>query len=206
MGERRYDGWRIRCGFLGGNLLQGLADAHLYDAGASAREYARLCREAIEREYPGATVEVPYEPHASGALPVTMTTRVFDPEGGDWEPHAYPHEGSQIAADVEEICGEVWESMAWLMPTWADVDATRYVVISDGAYVYPVLRDDLGPDDDPDTLAEMSPDEYQAWCERVPADERYAPLGTAEMARVCHWLEAHGAERWEIAPAGGRRA
>src|SRR5690606_30985575 len=61
-----------------------------------------------------------------------------------------------------------WEAMKWA------VEATRYVVIDDGAYVYPVLRDDLGPDDTPDALAEMSPDEYEDWCERVPADERYA--------------------------------
>src|SRR5690554_7668005 len=36
-----------------------------------------------------------------------------------------------------------WEAMKW------DVEATRYVVIDDGAYVYPVLREDLGPDDTP---------------------------------------------------------
>lgn len=201
MEDRRYDGWRIRFGFLGGNLLQGLVDAYLYDEDASAREYARLCRAAIEEAYPGATVEVPYALHASGALPVTMTIRVWDPEGGDWEPGAYPHTGSWIAADVEDICGEVWESMEWLVPA---VEATRYVVIADGAYVYPVLRDDLGPDDDPDTLAAMTPDQYRDWCERVPADERYAPIGTVEMTRFCHWLEEHGAERWDIAPRGHR--
>jgi len=105
----------------------------------------------------------------------------------------------QLANSVRHTTiAEGEESMKW------DVEATQYVVIDDGAYVYPVLREDLGPDDSPDALAEMSPDEYQDWCERVPADERYAAIGTPEMAAFCRWLEAQGAPRWYIAPRGRR--
>ena len=192
--ERRWNGWTIRTGFLAGNLMEQF-DADQYDEDESARRYARLCEQAIASEYPGAKVEVLYQLRASGATPATLETVVIDPEGGSWRPDEYPAEGSRIASRVDAICDEVWESMEWLVPA---VEATRYVVIDDGALVYPVLRDDLGPDDTPDTLAAMTPDQYSDWCEQVPADERYAPIGTPAMDRFCAWLEEHGAERWYI--------
>ena len=113
--ERRWDGWTIRTGFLAGNLMERFDDADQYDEDESAREYARLCEQAIASEYPGAKVEVLYQLRASGATPATLETVVIDPQGGIWRPDEYPAEGSRIASRVDAICGEVWESMEWLV-------------------------------------------------------------------------------------------
>jgi len=110
-----YEGWTIRTGFLAGNLFNDSGDyGGTYDMDASAARYAEMCREALEREFPGAEVSVDYQLNAQGATPIPLQTRVIDPDGGDYQPGDYG-DGGRIAEHVEEICGRVWESWEWVV-------------------------------------------------------------------------------------------
>jgi len=112
---KAYDGWRIRTGFLAGNLFTESGDDRgTYDEDESARRYARMCREALETEFPGAEVEVLYELRASGATPIPLQTYVTDPDGVGYLPGDYG-EGGRIADRVDEVCGQVWESWEWVV-------------------------------------------------------------------------------------------
>ena len=114
-GTGAYDGWKIRTGFLAGNLFaESGDDLGVYDVDASAARYAEMCREALESSFPGAEVEVPYERRASGATPIPLQTLVTDPEGVHYRPGDYGR-GGRIAERVEEVCGEVWESWEWVV-------------------------------------------------------------------------------------------
>ena len=111
----KYDGWRIRAGFLAGNLFSESGDdLGTYDEAESARRYARMCLEALEAAFPGAEVEVPYQLRASGATPFPLQTIVTDPEGVDYRPGDYGR-GGRIANRVAEVCGQVWESWEWVV-------------------------------------------------------------------------------------------
>lgn len=111
----KYEGWTIRTGFLAGNLFAESGDDRgTYDVDASAARYAEMCREELEKEFPGAAVEVPYERRASGATPIPLQTLVTDSEGVHYRPGDYGR-GGRIAERVEEVCGEVWESWEWVV-------------------------------------------------------------------------------------------
>ena len=115
MVTKEYEGWTIRTGFLAGNLFTESGDDRgTYDVDASAARYAEMCREALEREFPGAEVSVDYQLNAQGATPIPLQTRVIDPDGGDYQPGDYG-DGGRIAEHVEEICGRVWESWEWVV-------------------------------------------------------------------------------------------
>src|SRR5690606_9006578 len=109
-----------------------------------------------DREY-RTLADLAFRLHAGDAAAAAETCR----RAADWwEGFAegpYQHRAAAWRAAAEHLeqladsvrhttMSEVEESMKW------DVDATQYVVIDDGAYVYPVLREDLGPDDTPDAL------------------------------------------------------
>src|SRR5690606_35062618 len=111
--SKEFEGWSISTGFLAGNLFaESGDDGGTYDVDASAREYARMCQEALEKAYPGAEIEVDYQLNASGATPAPLQTSVTTPDGGDYRPGDYG-EGGRIADHVEELCGRVWESWEW---------------------------------------------------------------------------------------------
>mgnify|MGYP001291922957 CR=1 FL=1 len=111
----KYGGWKISTGFLAGNLFAESGDDRgTYDEDESARRYAQMCREALEKAFPGAEVEVPYQLRTSGATPIPLQTRVTDPEGVDYRPGDYGR-GGRIAGRVEEVCGQVWESWEWVV-------------------------------------------------------------------------------------------
>lgn len=110
-----YDGWTINTGFLGGNLfVEDGDDRGTYDIGASAARYAEMCREALEREFPGADIRIQYEVMASGAIPLPMRTYVRTPDGMEYYPGDHDEAGA-IAERVDNICGEVWESWEWVV-------------------------------------------------------------------------------------------
>lgn len=112
---KAYDGWSISTGFLAGNLFADDGDDQgVYDVEASAAKYAEMCREALEREFPGAEVSVPYEVNAQGVIPLPLQTVVTDPDGGDYQPGDYGA-GGRIADQVEEICDQVWQSWEWVV-------------------------------------------------------------------------------------------
>src|SRR5690625_4512706 len=81
LGMTKYEGYTISTGFLAGNLFHDSGDdGGTYDEAESAAKYAEMCKEAIEREYPGATVEVDYQLNASGSTPATLQTSVVEAE------------------------------------------------------------------------------------------------------------------------------
>lgn len=118
-----YDGWSISTGFLAGNLFVDDGDDQgVYDVDASAAKYAEMCREALEREFPGAEISVPYEVNAQGAIPLPLQTVVTDPDGVDYQPGDYGA-GGRIADSVEDICERVWQSWGWIVYEEVDADA-----------------------------------------------------------------------------------
>jgi len=56
----------ITAGFLAGNLFEGTDPVH----------YANSLREHLERAYPGAEVEIPWQANTSGAIPQPLKTAV----------------------------------------------------------------------------------------------------------------------------------
>lgn len=74
-----------------------------------------------------------------------------------------------------------------------------YIVINDGQFLYPVLRSDLREGDTEARVKAMDSDEYSAWCNFVPADERQYVIGSQEMIEFCRALQADGAETWYVA-------
>ena len=97
-----YEGYQIYMTVYGQNLLEQIEDVN--EAERVSR-YAELCQRAIEREYPGATVEVDYELNMGGAEP---EPRAYDPEGMPCD---------DISVHIERICDEVYGAMAWNVPT-----------------------------------------------------------------------------------------
>lgn len=77
-------------------------------------------------------------------------------------------------------------------------NAKAYVVVNDGQFRYPVLRSDMRPGDTEEVVTEMNSDEYAAWCNAVPADLRYADVGTRELIDLCSELESCGADVWNV--------
>ena len=65
---------RIETGFHGADLFTGDG----YDVAESAALYAKLLKEEIEKEFPGAEVVVNYDLDAGGALPYALQTRIDD--------------------------------------------------------------------------------------------------------------------------------
>lgn len=110
-----YDGWTIRTGFLAGNLFAESGDDRgTYDVDASAAKYAGMCREALEREFPGAEISVPYEVNAQGSTPIPLQTYVINPDGEGYRPGDYG-DGGRVADSVEDICERVWQSWEWVV-------------------------------------------------------------------------------------------
>lgn len=77
-------------------------------------------------------------------------------------------------------------------------NASAYLVVDDGQFRYPVLRASLRPGDTQAVVAGMDSDEYATWCNTVPADLRYADVGTRELIDLCRSLEDAGAEIWDV--------
>ena len=105
----KYEGYKIYMTVFGGNLLSAITDS--INESESIGRYAELCSQAIEREYPGATVEVDYEVNVSGEPP---RTQVVAPDGDVGFPGDFSELGS-IADHVEHICDTVYEAMEWLV-------------------------------------------------------------------------------------------
>ena len=103
-----YRGYKIYMTVFGGNLLSAITDS--INESESIGRYAELCRQAIEREYPGATVEIETQNNVSGVPP---QTQVVAPDGGVGVPGDFSELGS-IAYHVEHICDTVYETMEWL--------------------------------------------------------------------------------------------
>lgn len=112
---KTYDGWSISTGSPIVSLFTGFGDAHgAYDVDASAVKYAEMCRKALEKEFPGAKISVPYEVNAQGVVSLPLQTVVTDPDGGDYQPGDYG-EGGRIADQVEDVCERVWQSWGWIV-------------------------------------------------------------------------------------------
>lgn len=79
-------------------------------------------------------------------------------------------------------------------------NASKYIIINDGQYIYPILSSDLRKGDTEEIISAMNGDEYSLWCSQsVPADLRYADIGTAEIIDLCNDLIKFGANKWYVA-------
>lgn len=97
----------IRYGFLTGNLFDGWSSDELasIDPAASVTRYAELCREAIEKAFPGAEVEIAYQ-HATGIVPAGIATSVYDPDQTD-------EQRREREVDVDNIGSKIYEEQTW---------------------------------------------------------------------------------------------
>lgn len=100
---------KIRYGFLTGNLFDGWSSDELagIDPTASVSRCAELCKEAIEKAFPGTDVDIAYQ-HASGIVPAGIVTSVYDPEQTD-------EQQGEREADVDEIGSYVYEAQEWIV-------------------------------------------------------------------------------------------
>lgn len=102
-----YEGYFIGYRILSGNLLpQAGDDEGLYDETESARKYAQMARERLEKEFPGAAIEVDLQANASGGDGDDVY--VETPED-DWR------EAESVAETVRQVTGKLWESWEWVV-------------------------------------------------------------------------------------------
>lgn len=101
---------KIRYGFLTGNLFDVWSSEELagIDPAAGVSKYVELCRQAIEKAFPGADVAITYQ-HAGGIIPANIATTVYDPEQTD-------EEQGDREADVDLIGSDVYEAQEWIVP------------------------------------------------------------------------------------------
>lgn len=108
-----YTGYTIITGFLAGNLFAESSDeGGTYDVNASAKRYAEMCQEALEKEFPGAEIEIEYQLDASGATPIPLLTCITAPGGPVSTQYG---EGKEIADQVYETKEQVWQSWEWVV-------------------------------------------------------------------------------------------
>lgn len=77
-------------------------------------------------------------------------------------------------------------------------DAKNYIVVSDGQFQYPVKKSSLHPGDTEEMVKDMSGEEYDAWCQDVPADLRVGEVGTWACIDLCRDLIDAGADEWDV--------
>lgn len=105
-----YTGYTITTGFVAGDLFAESGDeGGTYDVSASAKRYAEMFQEALEREFPGAEIEIEYKLDFCGATPIYITAP------GDRPLWAEHDEGKEIADWVYEIKQQVWQSWEWVV-------------------------------------------------------------------------------------------
>jgi hypothetical protein len=77
-----YSGWKLRYGFLTGNLLAGWDEDELEEINVpvSVSNYAEKCRSLIQHSFPGAEVEIVYQDR-SGCLPADLRAQAIQPDG-----------------------------------------------------------------------------------------------------------------------------
>jgi hypothetical protein len=108
-----YTGYTITTGSLAGNLFAESSDeGGTYDVNASAKRYAEMCQEALEKEFPGAEIEIEYQLDASGATPIPLQTCITAPGGPVSTQYG---EGKEIADQVYETKEQVWQSWEWVV-------------------------------------------------------------------------------------------
>jgi hypothetical protein len=98
-------GAKVTTGFLTGNLFSKIAKEKLekIDIDASVDHFARLLKNTLQAEYPGAEIEILYEP-GEGPLPYHLRTHVRFSPTTDWAETDYSAE--YINALHDDICRE----------------------------------------------------------------------------------------------------
>jgi plasmid stability protein len=103
----------IRYAFLGGNLFHDDHDEDgTYDEPASVARYAEQCRAALEREYPGARIEISYQLNASGGDGDEVCVEDTADQHAEYRPGDAGELG-RMADRVQELIGQVWVSWEW---------------------------------------------------------------------------------------------
>ncbi len=111
-----YTGYTITTGFLAGNLFAESSDeGGTYDVSASAKRYAEMCQEALEKEFPGAEIEIEYQLDASGATPIPLQTCITCITAPGGPVSTQYGEGKEIADQVYETKEQVWQSWEWVV-------------------------------------------------------------------------------------------
>jgi hypothetical protein len=108
--NKRYDGYTISTGFLGGNL----SNEGGLNLDASCSKYAEMLTTALEAEFPGAEINVDYQVNVSGSIPCTLETRVSIPtEAMPDDDLAQMEQERELIETVDNIASRVWESWGW---------------------------------------------------------------------------------------------
>lgn len=76
--------------------------------------------------------------------------------------------------------------------------AADYIVIDDGGMRYIVDRHDLRDGDTEESIRAMTPDQYDPFCRAVPADQRYAIVGSGDNVDLCNAMIEAGADHWVV--------
>jgi hypothetical protein len=95
-------GYKVRAHIEPENIFNGWDDSDLVrvDEQASMKKYREMVFDALEKEFPGADVEVgPQNP---------WRTHVITPKGD-------LHEAGELAEGARQVAGEVWESEEWVV-------------------------------------------------------------------------------------------
>ena len=109
-----YKGYKIRAHITPDHIWGCWEDAKGVDEKQSAQKYLSMCFEALEKEFPGADIEAgPQNP---------WRTHVITPEGDLHEAGGYRGE---IAEEVDQVIGEVWESEKWVV--YYDIEVLAYI-------------------------------------------------------------------------------
>ncbi len=111
-----YKGYKVRAHIEPENIFNGWDDVDLLkvDEKGSMKKYAELVYEALKETFPGADIEAgPQNP---------WRTHVITPEGDLHEAGGYRGE---IAEEVDQVIGEVWESEKWVV--YYDIEVLAYI-------------------------------------------------------------------------------
>ena len=100
-----YKGYKIRTGFLSGNLVE----KNGYDEYESAQNYKHLVKEALEREYTGADIYIELG-YSNGRIPQDFITKVYSADG-DENP-------DELNFEVDRIAHQIFiNTERWLVPS-----------------------------------------------------------------------------------------
>ncbi len=105
-----YTGWKIRAGFLDGNLFYGQVVEGI-DEEASAARYTEMLEEDLQRAFPGAEIRV-VQDSGSGSLPYPCHTRAYAPNGFSED---RLDEELAVEKEVVAVSNCLWASGAWLV-------------------------------------------------------------------------------------------
>ena len=110
----KWNGYKIFTGFLTGNLFRNNNPAEKgIDVKKSISRFVALCREALEKEFPGAEVEIDYQENTMGYTPISLQSAVVFPDEFP-EEQRFPLE-EEIVETIDDVVNSVWVDGGWIV-------------------------------------------------------------------------------------------